>query len=161
MPDAILLFLVFLAACFGAGATGAVFPPGRWYETLDKPAWTPPNWAFPVAWTSIYLLISFAGARVALLDGNAWAMAFWAMQGAFATLWTPVFFGLRRLRGSLLVMAPLWLAVLGATIAHWQLDAIAGMAFVPYLAWVTVAAALNASVARRNPDVEPLKPNEA
>ena len=161
MPDAILLFLVFLAACFGAGATGAVFPPGRWYETLDKPAWTPPDWAFPVAWTSIYLLISFAGARVALLDGNAYAMAFWAMQAAFSTLWTPVFFGLRRLRGSLLVMAPLWLSVLGATIAHWSLDTWAGLAFLPYLAWVTVAAALNASVARRNPDVEPLVPNRA
>ena len=161
MLDAILLYLVFLAACFGAGATGAAFPPGKWYETLSKPAWTPPDWAFPVAWTSIYLLISFAGARVALMDGNSWAMAFWAMQAAFSTLWTPVFFGLRRLRGSLLVMAPLWLAVLGATVAHWRLDLWAGLAFAPYLAWVTVAAALNVSVARRNPDVVPLKPNEA
>lgn len=160
MPDAILLFLIFLASCFGAGATGAVFPPGRWYETLDKPRWTPPNWAFPVAWTSIYLLISFAGARVALMDDNAYAMAFWAAQTALATLWTPVFFGLRRLRGALAVIAPLWLAVLGATIAHWQVDVWAGLAFAPYLAWVTVAAALNASVARRNPDVVPYRPGE-
>jgi len=160
MPDTILLFLIFLAACFGAGATGAVFPPGRWYETLDKPPWTPPNWVFPVVWTSIYLLISFAGARVALMDDNAYAMAFWAAQTALATLWTPIFFGLRRLRGALAVIAPLWLAVLGATIAHWQVDMWAGLAFTPYLAWVTVATALNASVARRNPDVVPYQPGE-
>ena len=161
MPDAIPLFLLFLATCFGAGATGAVFPPGRWYETLDKPAWTPPNWVFPVVWTSIYLLISFAGARVAVVPGNGYALAFWAMQSAFATLWTPVFFGLRRLKGALLVMAPLWLAVLGATVAHWRLDLWAGLAFLPYLAWVTIAAALNASVARRNPGVVPYQPGEA
>lgn len=61
----ILLFVIFLLACGAAGTTGAMFPPGEWYKTLAKPAWTPPNWVFPVVWTSIYLLISFAGARVA------------------------------------------------------------------------------------------------
>ena len=104
---------------------------------------------FPVAWTSIYLLISFAGARVAVLDGNAYAMAFWALQMAFATLWTPVFFGLRRMKGALLVMAPLWVCVAATTYFCFQLDIWAGVAFVPYLVWVTVAAALNFSVAMR------------
>ncbi len=152
----ILLFLLFLAACCGAAATGAMFPPGPWYRGLNKPAWTPPDWVFPVAWTSIYLLIAFAGARVAVLDGNAYAMVFWSIQIAFNTLWTPVFFGLRGLRKALPIMAALWVAVLGATITHWQLDTWAGLAFVPYLAWVTVAAALNLSVARLNPDQEAL-----
>jgi len=112
----ILLFAVFFAACGAAGATGALFSPGPWYDALAKPRWTPPNWAFPVAWTTIYLCISFAGARVAGMDGSGVALAFWAMQAAFSTLWTPVFFGLRRLRGALLVMGPLWLAVLGCTV---------------------------------------------
>lgn len=152
----ILLFCLFLAATFGAGATGALFPTGEWYKNLNKPTWVPPNWVFPVVWTSIYVLISFAGARVAVLDGNAYAMAFWALQIAFNTLWTPVFFGLRHLKGSLPVMVCLWLAVLGATITHFQLDAWAGLAFVPYLIWVTVAAALNYSVMRLNPDEKPL-----
>ncbi len=151
------LFFLFLAACIAAGATGAVFPPGRWYEGLRKPSWVPPNWMFPVAWTSIYLLISFAGARVAGIEGSSFALVLWAVQTGFSTLWTPVFFGLRRLRGSLLVMAALWLAVLGATIAHWSVDVWAGMAFLPYLAWVTVASALNVAMVRLNPDVEPLR----
>lgn len=151
----ILLFAVFFAACGAAGATGALFSPGPWYDALAKPRWTPPNWAFPVAWTTIYLCISFAGARVAGMDGSGVALAFWAMQAAFSTLWTPVFFGLRRLRGALLVMGPLWLAVLGCTVAMFQLDTLAGVLFLPYIAWVTVAAALNASVARLNPDQAP------
>ncbi|MFN2307903.1 MAG: TspO/MBR family protein [Paracoccaceae bacterium] len=155
------LFFVFLLACMGAGTTGAVFPPGAWYVKLEKPSWTPPNWVFPVVWTSIYLLISFAGARVAMMEGSSVALAFWALQGAFATLWTPVFFGLRRLRGALPVIGMLWLAVLGATITHWQVDMWAGLAFVPYLVWTTIATALNWKVAQLNPQVQPLKINEA
>jgi tryptophan-rich sensory protein len=150
------LFAIFLAACVGAGATGAVFPPGEWYKTLNKPSWTPPDWVFPVTWTTIYLLISFAGARVGGLEGSAYALAFWAMQGAFATLWSPVFFGLRRLKGALLIMVPLWISVCGATVCMFQLDFWAGLAFVPYLTWITVAAALNASVARLNQNVAPV-----
>lgn len=152
------LFGIFLLACCAAGATGAVFQPGRWYETLDKPSWTPPDWAFPVAWTTIYLLISFAGARVAVLEGNAYAMAFWASQAAFSTLWTPIFFGLRRMKGALLVMVPLWLSVAACVWFNFQLDFWAGLAFLPYLAWVTVAAALNATVWRLNPGVKPIVP---
>lgn len=154
------LFAVFLVTCGAAGATGAVFQPGRWYVGLDKPRWTPPDWAFPVAWTTIYLLISFAGARVAGQDGSAYALAFWAAQGAFATLWTPVFFGLRRLKGALYVMAPLWISVAGATWHHFAVDPWAGAAFLPYLAWVTVAAALNYSVWRRNPNETPIVPSD-
>ena len=157
----LILFVVFLAACAAAGATGAMFPPGAWYERLKKPAWVPPNWAFPVAWTSIYLLISFAGARVGAMDDSSYALAFWALQAAFSTLWTPVFFGLRRLKGSLPVIAILWVSVFGATVTHWQVDLWAGLAFLPYLAWVTVAGALNVEMARLNPDVEPLRPNQA
>lgn len=152
----ILLFFLFLAATFGAAATGALFPTGEWYKNLNKPTWVPPNWLFPVAWTSIYLLIAFAGARVAGLDGNQYAMAFWAMQIAFNALWTPVFFGLRHMKGSLVVMGCLWVAVFGATITHFQMDLWAGLAFVPYLAWVTVASALNYSVYSLNPDQKPL-----
>lgn len=154
------LFAVFLITCGAAGATGAVFQPGDWYATLKKPTWTPPDWAFPVAWTSIYLLVSFAGARVAGLDGSAYALAFWAMQAGFSTLWTPVFFGLRRLKGALLVMAPLWISVACCTWFMFQIDAWAGLAFLPYLAWVTVAAALNFTVARMNPNELPLVPSE-
>ena len=153
------LFLIFFLACCAAGTTGAMFPPGSWYESLKKPSWVPPNWAFPVSWSSIYLLMSFAGARVAGEEGSGLAMAFWAMQIAFNTLWTPIFFGLRRLRDALPVMAMLWIAVAGCLYSHWQVDLWAGLAFVPYLLWVTVAGALNFSVWRLNPEVEPIDLN--
>lgn len=48
------LFPVFLLTCVAAGAAGVFFRPGAWYRNLDKPAWTPPNWAFPVIWAALY-----------------------------------------------------------------------------------------------------------
>lgn len=152
------LFAIFFITCGAAGATGSMFPPGPWYETLNKPSWVPPNWMFPVVWSSIYILISFAGARIATMDSSGLALAFWAMQAGFSTLWTPVFFGLRRFKAAVVVIVILWVSVLGATVAHFQLDLWAGLAFVPYLIWVSVAGALNVAMVRLNPDVEPVKP---
>lgn len=148
-----LCFLILLAACFAAGATGALFSPGKWYEDLNKPTWTPPNWLFPVAWTTLYLLIAGAGARAAVSPDNSVAMALWALQIALNGLWTPVFFGLRRIRLGLVVLVGLWSAVFCGMIALWQVDWLAGLMFVPYLAWVSVAGALNLSVMRLNPEV--------
>ncbi|NNF23634.1 MAG: tryptophan-rich sensory protein [Rhodobacteraceae bacterium] len=145
------LFFIFLAACGAAAATGAMFQPGEWYKSLNKPDWTPPDWVFPVTWTVLYLFIAFSGARIALIDGNAYAMGFFAVQIALNTLWTPVFFGLRRMRAGLVIIVCLWLAVAATTVSFWQLDWLSGLLFVPYLVWVTIATALNYSVWRRNP----------
>ena len=145
------LFAIFLAACFAAGSTGGLFPPGEWYERLRKPWWTPPNWMFPVAWSTLYLCMAAAGARVAVSPDNALAMALWALQIALNGLWTPVFFGLRRMRLGMMVLSALWLSVAATLVALWQVDWIAGVLFVPYLTWVSVAAALNLSVLRLNP----------
>ncbi len=145
------LFAIFLAACFAAGSTGAMFEPGKWYESLSKPWWTPPNWLFPVAWATLYLCIAVAAARVAPLEGSHYAMAFFALQIALNTLWTPVFFGLKRMGAGMVVLVALWIAVAATLGTFWSLDRIAGLLFVPYLVWVTVAGALNYTVWRMNP----------
>ncbi len=147
-----ICFAIFLAACFAAGSTGGLFSPGEWYDRLKKPWWTPPNWLFPVAWTLLYVCMAAAGARVAVSPDNGIAMAFWALQIALNGLWTPVFFGLKKMRLGLIVLSGLWLSVAASVVALWQVDMIAGLLFLPYLAWVSVAGALNASVLRLNPE---------
>ena len=62
-------------------------------------SWTPPDWVFPVVWTTLYVLIAWAGWRVGLrapLGEAALPLGLWACQIALNVLWTPVFFGLRR-----------------------------------------------------------------
>lgn len=147
------LFCIFLIGCGAAATTGAMFEPGEWYEDMDKPSWTPPKLVFPLAWTFLYIAMSVAAARVAVLDGNAYAMAFYAVQLAFNTLWTPIFFGLKRMGAGMVVILCLWAAVAATMVSFFQLDSIAGALFLPYLLWVTIASALNFSVWRRNPAV--------
>ena len=152
-----LLFMTYFAACGAAAATGAMIMPGEWYKALDKPWWTPKDWMFPVAWSILYICIAFAAMRVAMVSGSdersGQALALWSVQIALNTLWTPVFFGLRRIRAGLIVLGLLWLAVAATLVAFWPIDPLAGWLFVPYLAWVTIAGALNASVLMRNPGV--------
>lgn len=145
------LFFTYLAACGAAATTGAMFNPGDWYKSLSKPTWTPPDWVFPVTWTVLYLLIAAAAARVAVLPNTGQALALWSVQIAFNTLWSPVFFGLRRLRAAMIVMVGLWLSVAGTMVAFYLSDPWAGLMFAPYLLWVTIAGALNLSVLQRNP----------
>ncbi len=149
------VFLIFLLACAPAAATGAMFSPGEWYRSLAKPRWTPPDWLFPVAWTTLYLCIALAGERVArqagLDAGVGVALGLFAVQMGLNALWTPVFFGLRRMRAGMVVLSLLWLAVATTLVAFWRVDWAAGLLFLPYLGWVTVAGALNWSVVRLNP----------
>lgn len=151
----ILAFLVCLAATAAAGATGILFPPGNWYRGLIRPAWTPPDRAFPIIWTTLYLMMAIAAARIAafagVAPGTGLALSLWALQIALNTLWTPVFFGLRRMRAGLFIIGALWLAVAATCSAFAAIDGVAALLMLPYLLWVSVAAALNATLLRLNP----------
>lgn len=153
------VFAICLCACFTAGTTGAAFPPGAWYERLSRPSWTPPNWLFPVAWTTLYITMSLAAALIAPTPGSGLPMALWGLQIALNTLWTPIFFGLRRIGGAIFVIVALWLAVAATMVSFWMIDPVAGWLFVPYLIWCSIALALNVAVWRLNPEVAPLDLN--
>ena len=155
------LFAVYFVACACAGATGAIFRPGAWYDSLKKPSWIPPNWLFPVAWSTLYILMSISAARISgLAMENELAvlgLGLWAVQIAVNTLWTPIFFGLHRLAGGMLVLTLLWLSVFATCVVFWMVDWVSGLMFVPYVAWVTAAGALNFSVWRLNPGEKPIE----
>ena len=144
-----MTFLILLIACAAAGATGILFQPGAWYDGLAKPWFNPPRWAFPVAWTTLYVLIAWAGARLAHLPGAGLVMALWAAQIALNTLWTPVFFGAHRM--GVAVIALLWLVVAALTVLAFRLDRLAGALLLPYLAWLSLAGALNYRLWQMNP----------
>ncbi|WP_022705809.1 tryptophan-rich sensory protein TspO [Paracoccus zeaxanthinifaciens] len=144
------LFLVFLLASAAAATTGIVFKPGAWYDGLRKPGFTPPKWAFPVAWTAIYLLSAYAASRIAPLPGAGMALALWAAQIALNTLWTPLFFGAHRMALAMVCMLTLLVTVLAMTLAFWRLDWLSGLMILPYLGWLVVAAGLNWRIWRDN-----------
>ena len=145
-----LSLIVFIALVLAAAATGIQFSPGEWYAALNKPSWTPPNWAFPVAWTILYLMIAVAGWLAWRSGGLGPAVIVWAAGLVLNALWSYLMFGRHDIALALVDIGLLWFAIAAFIYATWDLNRSASYLFVPYLAWVTFAAALNFEVWRLN-----------
>lgn len=144
--------LVFVLLVVVAASSGAVFQTGAWYEALNKPTWTPPNWLFPIAWTILYLMIAVAGWLVWKAGGGmSAAIVIWGVGLVLNALWSYFMFGRNDITLALFDVIGLWLATAAFIVAAWGLDARAAYLFIPYLAWVSFAAALNFEVWRLNP----------
>ena len=152
--SSLFVLLGFIAACFLAALTGAAFRPGEWYERLAKPAWRPPNRLFAPVWTVLYLTIAVSGWlawRDAGLAGAALPLAIYALQLALNAAWTPLFFGLHRPDLGLLDITLVWLSIVATIALFYPINAGAALLLLPYLSWVTFAAALNFAIWRLNP----------
>lgn len=146
-----LSLLVFVALVIATAATGVLFQPGAWYERLAKPSWTPPNWLFGPVWSVLYIMIAVAGWLVWSAEGAGLAIALWACQLVLNGLWSFLFFGIRRMDLAMVDVTLLWLSIAAFAAAALPVSQTAALLFLPYLAWVTIAAALNLSVWRLNP----------
>lgn len=141
----------FVVAMILVASTGAIFKPGVWYQSLAKPNWTPPDWAFPVVWSILYLFIAIAGWLIWTKAGWSLAIAFWILQLLLNGAWSWLFFGLRRMDLAFADVALLWLSVAIFIVIAWPISTTAALLFLPYLVWVSIAAALNLTVWRMNP----------
>ena len=65
--------------------------------------------------------------------------------------WTPLFFGLHRPDLAFLEIMVLWVSILATIVLFYPIHSGAALLLVPYLAWVSFAAALNFAVWRLNP----------
>lgn len=149
--SSLLSLVVFLMLVAATSVTGAMFRPGVWYETLAKPSWTPPNWVFPVAWTTLYVMIAVAGWLVYEREGIGAALVVWIVALLLNGLWSYLMFGQRQIGLAAADLTALWIAALVFIILTWPEDRAASLLFVPYLAWLTYAGALNFTVLRMNP----------
>jgi len=134
-------------------STGAVFKPDLWYQELAKPAWTPPDWAFPLGWTTLYVMIAIAGFRVwDSGDGSAVtvALGIYGAQLLANAAWSPIFFGMKKIDWALYECGLLWLLIALNIAVFWPIDRTAALLLVPYLAWVTFAGSLNFAILRLN-----------
>lgn len=159
MDTTVILGLIgFLAATFVAASTGAIFKPGAWYEGLAKPSWNPPNWAFPIAWAALYVMMAVAAWlvwRVAGFAGAGLALGLWFLQLALNAAWSWVFFGMKRMGWAMAELVALWLAVAATVLAFAPHSAVAAWLLVPYLLWVSFAGVLNLTLWRMNRDRVP------
>ncbi|MEM6638950.1 MAG: TspO/MBR family protein [Pseudomonadota bacterium] len=145
-----LPMLVITALVLMTASTGAIFKPGAWYASLDRPAWTPPNWLFPIVWTVLYVLIGIAGWR-AWQAGETVLIALWLVQLAANAAWSWLFFGRRNMRQAMVDVVVLLATVIAFIAAAAATLPSAAALFVPYALWVATAATLNWQMIKLNP----------
>jgi tryptophan-rich sensory protein len=142
-------------ACNIVGVTGALFTSTdtAWYGTLVKPAFQPPGWLFGPVWTLLYTLMGIALFRVVerrRADGARFALWLFAGQLMLNGIWTPIFFGAEAIGLALAVIVML-VGLVALTIRHFMaVDRGAGWLLVPYLAWLSFATMLNATIVALN-----------
>ena len=123
-----------------------------WFDRLAKPSFMPPGWAFPVAWTTLYILMGVALGLVLETQHplRNVAIALFAVQLLLNLAWSPVFFGLHQARAGLAIIVLLFGAVAATAVTFWRIQPTAGLLLVPYLGWLLLASSLNAAIVRLN-----------
>ena len=146
--------MAFLLLTLLVGAAGTLFAEPSiptWYAGLNKPSFNPPNWVFAPVWTTLYGLMAVAAWRVwKVVSLNSPELIIWMSQLTLNFFWSAIFFSLHLILLALVEMALLWLLILVTIILFWRRDRIAGLLFVPYLAWVSFAFALNFAIWQLN-----------
>ncbi len=144
--------IISLLAPLSIGFIGSYFTADSiadWYTTLKKPFFTPPNWLFAPAWTVLYIMM---GVSFYLLwkqksfADNKNLLKLFLVQFMFNAVWSPVFFGLKSPFLALGVILLLWLCLAALIAKLWKKFRTAAWLLVPYLMWVSYAAALNLAI---------------
>jgi translocator protein len=148
----IAVFIVAAASFLGSSATTPSLP--VWYAGLNKPWFNPPNWLFPIAWSTLFALMAFGFWRILrqVESGAARNAAIFAflLQILVNITWSFAFFGAQSTGAGLVVAVMLVVAVARMIFAFRALDELAAWLQLPYLCWVTFALVLNAAIWRLN-----------
>jgi tryptophan-rich sensory protein len=149
----LLQLIVSLMLPLGVGALSGIATSGSvrdWYPGLTKPPFNPPPWVFGPVWTVLYVMMGVAFYLVwregLQRSGVRAAMVLFLIQLALNGLWSLLFFGLASPGLALVDIGVLWALIALTVVASWRVVPLAGVLLLPYLAWVSFAAVLNASI---------------
>lgn len=151
--------------CQFAGIIGSVFTIQAiptWYAGLAKPFFAPPNWVFGPVWITLYFLMGLSlyfawenglvKPKAAPIKKKAkLAITLFGIQLALNALWSYLFFGLRNPLLGLIEVIILWLSIAATIIAIYPVSKKSAILLIPYIAWVSIATTLNASLYLLNP----------
>lgn len=149
----LLKLIASILVCFLAGGLGNIFTiPAipTWYAGLNKPFFSPPNWLFGPAWTTLYILMGIALFLVWQKETKnkkvQEGLKLFGIQLLLNASWSPVFFGAKNLFLAFVIIIFMWIFILKTILAFGKIDKRAGYLLYPYLLWVSFATILNFSV---------------
>jgi benzodiazapine receptor len=140
------------------GAIGSIFTQTSvttWYLELEKPFFNPPNWAFPIAWTTLYVLMGVASWLVWLQFKSKSelvkkSLIWYSIQLIFNLMWSYLFFTLKNPALALVEILILYVLIIVTTKYFFSVNKTAGWLMIPYIAWVSFAILLNAGIVYLN-----------
>ncbi|MGX5820895.1 TspO/MBR family protein [Chitinophaga lutea] len=147
-----LRLIISLAIPLAVGAIASWFTSANvrtWYPTLEKPSFNPPNAVFGPVWTVLYILMGISLYLVWRLPASqARNRALWifGVQLLLNFWWSIFFFEFHQIGLALMDIILLWLAIIFMIRHFLRLSPVAAHLQWPYLAWVSFATVLNASI---------------
>jgi len=148
-----LKFIFSIVVCQIIGYLGTFFTVpaiSTWYATLNKPAFTPPNWLFMPAWTILFVLMGISLYLILKGDVNnkkiRWAIPVFSIQLVLNFLWSVIFFGLKSPIFAFIELIFLWISILLTIIVFYRINKTSAYLLIPYILWVTFAGVLNIAI---------------
>ncbi|MEL7188119.1 MAG: TspO/MBR family protein [Pseudomonadota bacterium] len=146
-----------VALLYGIGlniAGGLLTDVGDWYNSLEKPWFQPPGWAFAPAWTIILGLAGWAlyiGWTQAANEAQyVTVMTAFGINAVLHFLWSPLFFIFRRPDWSFVENFALIASCIALIIVLAPVSQFAMWLVVPYFVWTCFAQAINYGVIKLN-----------
>lgn len=132
-----VLHPMLVCTILGYGSDKGMYP---WYGQLKRPAFTPPDWVFPVVWLYLYGSMGYASYLVWLTGGdNQNALWIHAIQLIVNGTWSQTYFRLHLQGLGAIHMTFMWVLVLIMMKAYFSVNYYAGLLIVPYVLWMTFA----------------------
>lgn len=153
---ALACFIAIVAAVAAFGSVTSATAIDGWYNAAAKPMWTPPNAVFAPVWSVLYLTMAVAAWLVWRRPDSlarTRALRTFVIQLALNALWSPAFFGLGAVMGSvglwiaLGIIVVLNFAILATIIRFEDVSRWASWMLIPYWFWTLFATTLNAAMA--------------
>jgi len=148
-------WLVLSYATSAIGALGSM-QAQSFYGQLNQPAWAPPAWLFGPVWMLLYTLMAIAAWLVWRQGGfgaQRRAMSLFLAQLILNALWSWLFFAWQLGGVAFAEIILLWLLIVATTVSFWRVKPLASLLMIPYLLWVSFAAALNLALWQMNPQI--------
>ena len=126
----------------------------EWYNSLQKPSWTPAPQTIGTIWQILYpvILVTFGYVFVQAFRGRIpwWVAGPFAINLVANLIFTPIQFGLRNLDLAALDILVVWSSLVWLIVAIWPHFRWISVAQVPYLIWVSIATVLQWSITWNN-----------
>lgn len=151
----VLSIIIPILVCFLVGFTASYFQADaikNWYPTLIKPALTPPNIVFPIAWSIIYLCMGISIGLIinSAIEQKRFFVKAFIMQLFFNFTWSIGFFYFQNPLIGFINILLLDIFVINYTLKSYPVSKASSILFIPYVAWLLFATYLNGYILMYN-----------